>query len=418
MQVIYHHRTMGRSSQGIHICNLVEALEAGGDQVTILSPPGIDPRKTAGIMPFLRTTDRASGFQRIWRYVSCQCHQIVFECCELLYNLLLPFRLLPILWRQPDAVFYERHAYFMFTGVLLAKWHKRTVILEVNELSGFKRARGLVMERLARWIDHLLFSQADHVLCVSSVLAEEAQRRGAKRERTHVVPNAVDPKQFQSVGLRQALRYRLGLSQSIVIGHVGLFTAWDRLDMLVEVVKEVREVHPKVKLLLLGDGPEMEHVKQVAHQLGMRSALIVPGAVPRDEVPAYIDAMDICVLPDSNVFGSPIALFEFMAMGKPSVVPDLHPMRDVIDHDLTGIIFPRGDYGALKEDLLRLVEDPELRTQIGLRAQRVTLERHTWASNARFVAGLVTGNGSHCVVLKPLPDSDVQTQEKNVNVSG
>src|SRR3984893_1826445 len=122
MQIIYHHRTMGRSSQGIHICNLVEALEADGNQVTIISPPGTDPRRTAGIMPFLRTADRATGFQRIWRYVSCQCHQIVFECCELLYNLLVPFRLLPILWRQPEAVFYERHSYFMFTGVLLAKW--------------------------------------------------------------------------------------------------------------------------------------------------------------------------------------------------------------------------------------------------------------------------------------------------------
>ena len=255
------------------------------------------------------------------------------------------------------------------------------------------------MERLARWIDHLLFTRADHVLCVSSVLAAEAQRRGAKKERVHIVPNAVDPKQFQSVGLRQSLRYRLGLSNSVVIGHVGLFTAWDRLDMLVEVVKDVRELHSEVKLLLLGDGPEMEHVKQVAHQLGMQAALIVPGAVTRDEVPAYIDAMDICVLPDSNVFGSPIALFEFMAMGKPSVVPDLKPMRDVIDHDLTGIMFPRGDCGALKEDLLRLVEDPELRTRIGLRAQRVTLERHTWASNARLVTGLVAGNGSHCTSL-------------------
>src|SRR5882672_1427765 len=107
MQVIYHHRTMGRGSQGIHICNLVEALEAAGNQVTIVSPPGIDPRKTAGVMPFLRTTDQAKGFQRIWKYVSRWCHQIVFECFELLYNLLLPFRLLPVLWSQPDAVLYE-----------------------------------------------------------------------------------------------------------------------------------------------------------------------------------------------------------------------------------------------------------------------------------------------------------------------
>src|SRR5580692_2396024 len=128
---------MGRSSQAMHIRSLVEALRADGHEVTIVSPPGVDPFKSAGMMPFLRKEDRARGFQRIWKYISRECPQIVFEACEILYNLFLPFRLLPILWRQPDAILYERHAYFMFTGVLLGKCMKRTVVLEVNELAGF-----------------------------------------------------------------------------------------------------------------------------------------------------------------------------------------------------------------------------------------------------------------------------------------
>ncbi|MCU1314986.1 MAG: glycosyltransferase, partial [Candidatus Acidoferrum typicum] len=107
---------MGRSSQAIHIRGVVEALKADGHEVTILSPPGVDPLKAAGLMPFLRKEDRAEGFHRIWKYISCQCPQFAFEVFELLYNLFLPFRLLPILWRQPDAVLYERHAYFMFMG--------------------------------------------------------------------------------------------------------------------------------------------------------------------------------------------------------------------------------------------------------------------------------------------------------------
>ena len=186
MQFIYHHRTMGRSSQAIHIWSLVEALKADGHEVTIVSPPGVDPFKSAGMMPFLRKADRARGLQRIWKYMSCECPQFVFEICEILYNLLLPFRLLPVLWRQPCAVLYERHAYFMFMGVLLGKWLKRPVVLEVNELAGFTRARGLIMERVARKIDGWVFSRANHILCVSRVLADEARQRGARSERIHV----------------------------------------------------------------------------------------------------------------------------------------------------------------------------------------------------------------------------------------
>jgi len=282
----------------------------------------------------------------------------------------------------------------MFTGVLLGKWLRRPVVLEVNELAGFKRARGLIMERLARRIDAWVFSRADHILCVSRVLADEVQQRGANPERVHVLPNAIDPKRFWISGARQSLRPRLGLEGSIVIGHVGLFYLWDRLDVLIEVVKSIRAQHPEVKVLLVGDGPEMENLKQTACRLGMENAVILPGPVPRDEVPAYIDAMDICVLPDSNAFGSPIALFEFMAMGKPCVVPDLGPMRDVIEDNVTGIMFPHADYEALEKALLHLVEDPAFRIQVGSRARQTVLKRHTWAGNARFIVQLAAGESS------------------------
>jgi glycosyltransferase involved in cell wall biosynthesis len=170
-----------------------------------------------------------------------------------------------------------------------------------------------------------------------------------------------------------------------------LFYRWDRLDVLIEVVNSIRGQHPNVKVLLVGDGPEMDNLKQTAFRLGMEREVIFSGPVPRDDVPAYIDAMDICVLPDSNVFGSPIALFEFMAMGKPCVVPDIGPIRDVIDDHATGIMFPRGDHSAFGESLLRLVEDPALRVQIGARAKETVFERHTWTANARFVVRLALG---------------------------
>jgi glycosyltransferase involved in cell wall biosynthesis len=394
VQFIYHHRTMGRSSQAMHIRSLVEALKADGHEVTVVSPPGVDPLKSAGMMPFLRKEDRARGFQRLWKYISCECPQFVFEVFELLYNLFLPFRLLPIMWRQPDAVLYERHAYFMFMGLVLGKWLRRPVVLEVNELAGFTRARGLIMERLARRIDAWVFSRANHVLCVSRVLADEVRQRGASSECVHVLPNAIDPNRFRNSSSEHSLRSRLGLQGSIVIGHVGLFYRWDRLDVLIEVAKSIRELHPEIKVLLVGDGPEMENLKCTAFRLGMESAVIFSGPVPRDDVPAYIDAMDICVLPDSNAFGSPIALFEFMAMGKPCVVPDLGPMRDVVDNNVTGIMFPHADYTALEKELLRFVEDSALRIQVGARARDTVLHRHTWAANARIVVELTAGETS------------------------
>jgi glycosyltransferase involved in cell wall biosynthesis len=252
----------------------------------------------------------------------------------------------------------------------------------------------LIMEGLARRIDAWVFSRANHILCVSRVLADQARQRGARDACVHVLPNAIDGNRFRIPRPGQALRSRLGLEGSIVIGHVGLFYRWDRLDVLIKVVKNIRERHPGIKVLLVGDGPEMENLKQTAFRLGMEREVVLPGPVPRDDVPAYIDAMDVCVLPDSNAFGSPIALFEFMAMGKPCVVPDLGPMRDVIDDLVTGFLFPHGDYEALEKALVRFIEDPALRTQVGARARDTVFERHTWAANARIVVQLAAGESS------------------------
>jgi len=400
---------MGRSSQAMHIRSLVEAMRADGHEVTIVSPPGVDPLKSAGMMPFMRKADQAHGLQRVWKYISCECPQLVFEVFELLYNLFLPFRLLPVLWRQPDAVLYERHAYFMFMGVLLGKWLKRPVVLELNELAGFTRARGLIMERIARRIDAWTFSRANHILCVSGVLAAEAAERGARSETIHILPNAIDANRFRSTGPRQSLRARLGLEGSIVIGHVGLFYRWDRLDVLIKAARSIRDRHPEIKVLLVGDGPEMENLRQTAFRLGMEREVMLSGPVPRDDVPAYIDAMDICVLPDSNAFGSPIALFEFMAMGKPCVVPDLGPMRDVIEDNATGIMFSHGDYAAFEKALLTFIEDSALRVQIGARAKDAVFRRHTWAANARFVVQLARGESS-AMALAQMKQLDCDTQ--------
>ena len=189
---------------------------------------------------------------------------------------------------------------------------------------------------------------------------------------------------------------------------MGLFYLWDRLDVLIEVVRSIRDLHPELKVLLVGDGPEMENLKRIAFRLGIERAVIFPGPVPRDDVPAYIDAMDICVLPDSNAFGSPIALFEFMAMGKPCVVPDLVPMRDVIDDNVNGIMFPHGKYGALEKVLVRFIEDPALRTQIGARARDTVLQRHTWAANARFLVHLTLGESS-ARTFAPMKQLDCDT---------
>src|SRR5438270_13095742 len=85
MRFIYHHRTRGRGAEGHHVLSLVNALEAAGHEVTILSPPGVDPRETAGAVP-LAGHGKLTTSQRFWRWITLRAPQSIFEMLELAHN--------------------------------------------------------------------------------------------------------------------------------------------------------------------------------------------------------------------------------------------------------------------------------------------------------------------------------------------
>ena len=105
-------------------------------------------------------------------------------------------------------------------------------------------------------------------------------------------------------------------------------------------------------------------------------------------ISSYIAAMDICVLPDSNNYGSPMVLFEFMAMGKAIVAADLPPIRDVVQNGETGLLVERGNSAAIEQAIRLLADNPQLRERLGRQARQAVMEDHNWETNARRVVEL------------------------------
>jgi glycosyltransferase involved in cell wall biosynthesis len=391
MRFVYHHRTQGRGGEGTHISEIVRGLRAAGHEVTLVSPPGVDPMRTGGAGPVDKSATRERGIHRLWKAISRHAPQVLFELLELSYNAHAMVRLVPVLRRARGAVFYERYAFFMFAGVFVARRLGHKVILEVNEVAGVPRARPQLLVGLSRRIERWVFSHADAVLCVSSFLAQEAVRQGAAPSAVHVVPNAVRSGWLDVVPIAEGVREERGLNGSLVLGFLGWFDTWDRLEMLIDVVGDLSPSHPELRLMLVGDGPARAGLERRVHELGLQDRVLLTGPIRRESVPNYIGAMDICVLPDSNVFGSPIVLFEFMGLGKTVIAPDRMPIRDVVQDGRNGCIVPPGDRVALTSAISRLVTDSELRQRIGREARRCVEERHTWDRNAGVTAEIAAG---------------------------
>ena len=386
LRILYHHRTQGRGAEGLHIRSIVEALRAAGHEVTVLSPPGIDPLAADADVPVDKGQVRTSGLQSVWKWISRHVPGALFELAEIAYNIPAWFRLHKALRGGRYDVVYERYAFFLIAGAWACARHGVPFVLEANEVSGIPhRARVQRMTRICAAIERRLLRRCTGILTVSSYLRDRIIEQGVAADRVLVVPNAFDMARVAGVTRDPALAAQCGVADSLVIGFVGWFDDWDRLDLLIRVFSRILPSHPRLRLLLVGDGPVTGQLKQVAADAGVASAVTFTGAVPRKRVLEYASLLDIAVLPHSNDFGSPVVMFEFMGLGIPVVAPRLGPILDVHADGQTAVLFDPLDEQQLQAAILSLVDSAERRSQVAGRALEKLRRDHSWARNAQRI---------------------------------
>lgn len=386
LNILYHHRTQGRGAEGVHITSIVNALQAMGHRVTVVSPPGVDPMNLAQSTPVDKATVQTGGFQSLWKWISRHLPNAMFELAEVAYNLPAWWRLRRVMSTQTFDLVYERYAFYLVAGSMLARSHGIPFVLEANEVSGIEhRARPQSYAWLCSRFERFLFARCVAVHTVSSHLKKRILRQGIDAARVHVVPNAFNVDKVKGHSRKPELVQQYELAGKTVFGFVGWFDHWDRLDFLIDVFADLLPRHPDARLLLIGDGPVTPSLRERAHGRGVEDKIIFTGAVPRQQVFDYISLLDIAVLPHSNDFGSPVVMFEFMGLHIPVVAPRLEPILDVQHDNETALLFDPLDRQQCMAAIERLLNSAELRTQLADRAWAQLVAEHTWHRNASHI---------------------------------
>ena len=218
--------------------------------------------------------------------------------------------------------------------------------------------------------------RADAVLCCNRRAAELLSEEGRFDGISEILPQyGLDTSEHQP-GEEPDLRAQLGLSESLVIGHVGQMVERKGLRLLFEALGNL--LHHPWKLLLVGSGPlEQEIREQWMARLPGRIVLVP--AVPYEQVSRYFRCVDIFVLASQSVpdwreqFG--LALAQAMMLGIPCIGSTSGAIPEVLGPG--GLLFEEGRSGDLQKKLEVLLGSTEMRKQLGDHARRFALQHYT-----------------------------------------
>jgi len=224
----------------------------------------------------------------------------------------------------------------------------------------------------------ILASSASAVVAISAFVEGQLKKEGVRQNKIHRIDNGIDMKRFApalKAEARRNLRISLGIeSHRPVLLSVGAFVPWKKHEMFLDVIAILRLRIPNIVGLLVGSdtfGQNSSYetsLKQKAHLLGLNSGTLRM-LQERGDVPDLMMASDLLLSCSENEpFGR--VLVEAGAAALPVIATASGAKPEIIDDQVTGVLVPHGEAGAMAEACTKLLADEKTRAEMGRKARQ------------------------------------------------
>jgi len=215
---------------------------------------------------------------------------------------------------------------------------------------------------------------ATTLIAVSEQTRQKAIANGVKPERVSAILSGIEALQAP-LASRETIRNELGLNpKDILLLNVGRLMVQKGQEFLIQAMPRIIGRHPNVVAVICGDGPFHSTLEAQIAKLGLQEHVKLLGM--RSDVASFLSSADIFILP-SLWEGLPRALLEAMFAGLPCVATNVDGTKELIKHEVNGLLIPPQDLEALTDAILQLLESPQLRMTLGTAARNHVLTNHT-----------------------------------------
>lgn len=244
-------------------------------------------------------------------------------------------------------------------------------------------------DRIKMFIQRICSHFTNGIIALSSdIKSNMVKHIGIKSSKIKVIINGVDTNKFSPSPRNSDLTREFDIEEdNIVIGAVGRMVTVKSYPELLLSVRNAKSAGAKIKLIIVGDGPELMAIKDLARQYGLSNDVCFAGN--RNDIDEILHLFDIYVLTSTNE-GLSNTLLEAMSSAIPVVVSRVGGNAEIVNSDRVGYTYSSGDHNELTAKLLALSEDKEMRRQLAENARKHIIQNYSLDVMIRNYADMYT----------------------------
>ena len=239
-------------------------------------------------------------------------------------------------------------------------------------------------KKITRWHKNV-WQKANHLVVLTAIAKKRLIEEGIKKNKIFVVPDAVDLKKFDISISKEEARKKLNLPfDKKIILYTGHLYKWKGVDALIEAGKLLE----KGTLIYLVGGTKKDITNYKLQITNYHNVHLV-GHRPHNEIPLWLKAADILVLPNSGqddiskFYTSPMKLFEYMASGRPIVASDLPSIREILNGD-NAFLIDSDNSQKLASAIDKVLKNASLSNSMAVKAI-LDVKKYTWEERTRKI---------------------------------
>ncbi len=300
-------------------------------------------------------------------------------------NIAMLEKVIELLRRGVTYDIIHAHDWLVALAARAVKHGEKLPLVATIHATEYGRNRGLHNDeqRYISDVEWWLTYEAWRVICCSRYMRHELQRVfQLPDDKISTIPNGVDPRQFRAGRNDPAVRERFAAPDEKIVFFVGRLVQEKGVHLLLDAVPRVLAAAPRVRFVIAGKGPEMEHLQDRARQLGIGQHVHFTGFIDDATRNSIYRASSLAVFPSLyEPFG--IVALEAMAAGVPVVVSDTGGLSEIVQHGVDGLKCYTGNAVSLADQMIAILNNSGLACKLAENAVAKVDAQFSWQEIAR-----------------------------------